>query len=71
MSRNMVINKLTKEADQLAIQWNKTKDTGIRDQWYKKLKEIVVHIPKEKVDKEQNNPIQYILTKEYTNDRHK
>jgi hypothetical protein len=52
MSRNMVINKLTKEADELAIQWNKTKDTGIRDQWYKKLKEISVHIPKEKVDKE-------------------
>mgnify|MGYP003146148672 CR=1 FL=1 len=57
MSRNMVINKLTKEADELAIQWNKTKDTGIRDQWYKKLKEIAVHIPKEKVDKEYNNPI--------------
>ena len=52
MSRNMVINKLTKEADELAIQWNKTKDTGIRDQWYKKVKEIAVHIPKEKVDKE-------------------
>ena len=51
MSRNMVIDKLTKEADELAIQWNKTKDTGIRDQWYKKVKEIVVHIPKEKVDK--------------------
>lgn len=48
----MVIDKLTKEADQLAIQWNKTKESGIRDQWYQKLKEIAVHIPKEKVDKE-------------------
>ncbi len=57
MSRNMVINKLTKEADKLAIQWNKTQDTGIRDQWYKKVKEIATHVPKEKVDKEYNNPI--------------
>ena len=52
MSRENVINNLSREADELAIQWNKTKDTGIRDQWYKKLKEISVHIPKEKVDKE-------------------
>ena len=51
MSRNMVINKLTKEADQLAIQWNKTKEPGIRDQWYQKVKEIAVHIPQEKPDK--------------------
>ena len=52
MSRSMIINKLSREADELAIQWDKTRDTGIRDQWYKKLKEISVHIPKEKVDKE-------------------
>ena len=53
----MIINKLTKEADELARQYNKTKDPGIRDQWYQKLKEIAVHIPKEKVDKRYNYPI--------------
>ena len=47
MSRNMVINKLTKEADELAIQWNKTKDTGIRDQWYQKVKEAAKFVPEE------------------------
>ena len=40
MSRQMVINKITKEADKLAIQYNKTKDPGIREQWYKLLKQV-------------------------------
>ena len=40
MSRQMVINKITKEADKLAIQYNKTKDPGIREQWYKLIKQV-------------------------------
>ena len=31
----MVINKITREADELAVQYNKTKDSGLRDQWFK------------------------------------
>ena len=40
MSKQMVINKITKEADKLAIQYNKTKDPGIREQWYKLIKQV-------------------------------
>ena len=40
MSRQMVIDKITKEADKLAIQYNKTKDPGLREQWFKLLKQI-------------------------------
>ena len=46
MSKQMVINKITKEADKLAIQYNKTKDPGIREQWFKLLKRI----PQESLD---------------------
>ena len=35
MSRQMVIDKITKEADKIAIEYNKTKDSGLRDQWFK------------------------------------
>ena len=35
MSRQMVINRITKEADKIAIEYNKTKDSGLRDQWFK------------------------------------
>ena len=34
------IRKLTIELDELANKYNKTKDPGIRDQWYKKLKQV-------------------------------
>ena len=40
MSRQMVINKITKEADKLAIQYNKTKDPGLREKWFNLLKQI-------------------------------
>ncbi len=40
MSRQMVIDKITKEADKIAIEYNKTKDPGLRDQWYKLLKQV-------------------------------
>ena len=38
--RDFIIRKITNEADELAKQWNKTRDPGIRDQWYKKLKQV-------------------------------
>ena len=40
MSRQMVIDKITKEADKIAIEYNKTKDPGLRDQWYKLIKQV-------------------------------
>ena len=40
MSRQMVIERISKEADELARQYNKTKDPGLRDQWYKLLKQV-------------------------------
>ena len=46
MSRQMVINKITKEADKIAIEYNKTKDPGLREQWYKLLKQV----PQEPLD---------------------
>ena len=46
MSRQMVINRITKEADKIAIEYNKTKDSGLRDQWYKLLKQV----PQESLD---------------------
>ena len=36
----LVIKKLTKELDELAVKYNKTKDPDLRDQWYKKLKQV-------------------------------
>jgi|TARA_R100001163_G_C5042252_1_gene180168 hypothetical protein len=65
MSRLAVVQKLSNEANELAIRWNKTKEPSIRDQWYKKVKEISQHIPKEKVDKTDENPIlTYVKRKE-------
>ena len=40
MSRQMVIDKITKEADKIAIEYNKTKDSGLRDQWFKLIKQV-------------------------------
>jgi len=34
------IRKLTLELDELANEYNRTRDPGIRDQWYKKLKQV-------------------------------
>jgi len=40
MSRYVVLEKISKEADELARQYNKTKDPGLREQWFKLLKQI-------------------------------
>ena len=46
MSRQMVVDKITKEANKIAIEYNKTKDPGLREQWYKLLKQV----PQEPLD---------------------
>ena len=43
MTRNFVMEKISKEADELARQYNRTKDTGLRDQWYKLLRQVSEH----------------------------
>jgi hypothetical protein len=40
MTRNFVMEKISKEADELARQYNKTKDSGLRDQWYELIKKV-------------------------------
>jgi hypothetical protein len=40
MSRYVVLEKISKEADELARQYNKTKDSGLKSQWYKLLKQV-------------------------------
>ena len=47
--RDFIIRKITNEADELAKQWNKTRDPGIRDQWYKLVK-TVSHYPEPRED---------------------
>jgi hypothetical protein len=38
--RNVVLKNITDKADKLANEYNKTKDPGLRDQWYKLLKQV-------------------------------
>jgi len=45
--KNVIIKNITDKADELANQWNKTKDPSIRDQWYAKVKEIAKLIPED------------------------
>ena len=43
MSRIMELERISREADELARQYNKTKDSGLRDQWYKLLRQVSEH----------------------------
>jgi len=38
--RNVVLKNITDRADKLANEYNKTKDPGLRDQWYKLIKTV-------------------------------
>ena len=38
--RNVILKNITDKADELANEYNKTRDPGIRDQWYKLLKTV-------------------------------
>ena len=40
MSRIMELERISREADELARQYNKTKDSGLRDQWYELIKKV-------------------------------
>ena len=38
--RNVILKNITDKADELANEYNKTRDPGIRDQWYKLIKTV-------------------------------
>ena len=50
MIRNFVMEKISREADELARQYNRTKDSGIRDQWFKLVRQFPL------VSEEESNP---------------
>jgi hypothetical protein len=39
-TKNFIMEKISREADELARQYNKTKDPGIRDQWYELIRKV-------------------------------
>jgi len=41
--RNVVLKNITDKADKLANKYNKTKDPGLRDQWYELLRQVSEH----------------------------
>ena len=40
MTRNFVMEKISKEADELARQYNRSQNPGIRDQWYELIRKV-------------------------------
>ena len=38
--RNVILKSITDKADELANEYNRTRDPGIRDQWYKLIKTV-------------------------------
>ena len=38
--RSVILKNITDKADALAVEYNKTKDPGIRDQWYKLIRTV-------------------------------
>ena len=36
----MELERISREADELARQYNRTKDSGLRDQWYELIKKV-------------------------------
>ena len=38
--RSEILKNITDKADELANEWNRTRDSGIRDQWFKLIKTV-------------------------------
>jgi len=47
MSRIILLEKISREADELARQYNRNKDSGLRDQWYELIKKVSQVAPKD------------------------
>jgi len=52
-TRNFVMEKISREADELARQYNKTKDSGIRHQWYELLRKVSQVESKDRLERNQ------------------
>jgi len=53
MTRNFVMEKISREADELARQYNRTKDPGLRDQWYELLRKVSQAESKDRLERNQ------------------
>ena len=53
MTRNFVMEKISREADELARQYNRTKDPGLRDQWYELLRKVSQVESKDRLERNQ------------------
>jgi hypothetical protein len=53
MSRIMLLEKISREADELARQYNRTKDSGLRDQWYELIKKVSQVESKDRLERNQ------------------
>jgi hypothetical protein len=53
MTRNFLMDKISKEADELARQYNRTKNPGLRDQWYELIKKVSQVDPKDHLQDKQ------------------
>jgi hypothetical protein len=53
MSRIMELEQISREADELARQYNKTKDSGLRDQWYELIKKVSQAELKDRLERNQ------------------
>jgi len=53
MSRIMELERISREADKLANEYNKTKDPGLRDQWYELIKKVSQVDPKDHLQDKQ------------------
>jgi len=53
MTRQMILEKISKEADELARQYNRTKDPGLRDQWYELIKKVSQVESKDRLERNQ------------------
>ena len=51
--RNFVLEKISREADELARQYNRTKDSGLRDQWYELLRKVSQAESKDRLERNQ------------------
>ncbi len=38
--KNFAMEKISRETDEIARQYNKTKDPGLRDQWYELIRKV-------------------------------
>jgi len=53
MNKNFVMEKISREADELARQYNRTKDSGLRDQWYELIRKVSQVESKDRLERNQ------------------